>query len=115
MLSNLFDVQTIAEWETVYLIASVIHFLGVTFYVIFASGEKQSWAEPTDDDDDEEEAAAVENKLPPVNKASTYGTTAEDGGVGAGLYQTSLEMVQRPVDQTAVMYSNGSAYEQEQR
>jgi len=109
-------VQTIAEWETVYLIASVIHFLGVTFYAIFASGEKQSWAEPTDDEDEEQEhAAAVDSKVPPINKAWTYGTTAGDAGGGAPLYQTSLEMVQRPADQATVMYSNGSACEKEQR
>ena len=99
--------QTIAEWETVYLIASIIHFLGVTFYAIFASGEKQPWAEPADDEDEVE--ATADNKLPPVNKAWSYGTTAEDAGGAAGLYQTTLEMVQRPVDQTAVRYSNGSA------
>jgi hypothetical protein len=34
------------EWETVYLIASFIHFVGVVFYAIFASGEQQPWAEP---------------------------------------------------------------------
>jgi len=44
-------VQTVEEWETVYLIASLIHFAGVTFYGIFASGEKQPWADPPDDDD----------------------------------------------------------------
>ena len=107
---NLCCVQTIAEWETVYLIASVIHFLGVTFYAIFASGEKQSWAEPPDDEDDQGDVAALDNKAPPVNKASTYGTTAEDAGGGAaGLYQTSLELVQRPANQTSVTCSNGAA------
>ncbi|XP_022237814.1 vesicular glutamate transporter 1-like [Limulus polyphemus] len=38
--------STAAEWEKVFLIASLIHFAGVTFYAIFASGELQSWAEP---------------------------------------------------------------------
>lgn len=101
--------QTIAEWETVYLIASVIHFLGVTFYAIFASGEKQSWAEPPDDEDDQGDVAALDNKAPPASKASTYGTTEEDAGGGAALYQTSLELVQRPANQTAVTCSNGTA------
>lgn len=110
---NVDRVQTIAEWETVYLIASVIHFLGVTFYAIFASGEMQPWAEPTDDDDDEDNAK--EGKASPVNKASTYGTTSEEVGGAAALYQTNLELIQRPADQTDIMYSNGSACEQEQR
>nr|CAG4646208.1 EOG090X04X8 [Macrothrix elegans] len=34
------------EWQTVFVIASVIHFLGVGFYAVFASGELQPWAEP---------------------------------------------------------------------
>lgn len=29
--------------------ASSVHFLGVTFYAIFASGEKQHWAEAAED------------------------------------------------------------------
>merc|ERR1719412_627833 len=32
------------EWGHVFLIASSIHFLGVIFYAIFASGELQEWA-----------------------------------------------------------------------
>ena len=32
------------EWSHVFLIASSIHFFGVIFYAIFASGEQQSWA-----------------------------------------------------------------------
>ncbi|CAG0893296.1 unnamed protein product [Darwinula stevensoni] len=34
------------EWVSVFLIASSVHFVGVTFYGIFASGELQPWAEP---------------------------------------------------------------------
>ena len=33
------------EWSHVFLIASSIHFMGVIFYAIFASGELQPWAE----------------------------------------------------------------------
>lgn len=33
-------------WEKVFLLASLIHFTGVTFYAIYASGELQDWAEP---------------------------------------------------------------------
>ena len=32
------------EWHHVFLIASCIHFIGVVFYAIFASGELQDWA-----------------------------------------------------------------------
>ncbi|XP_022672843.1 vesicular glutamate transporter 1-like [Varroa destructor] len=34
------------QWQRVFIIASLIHFGGVIFYAIFASGEKQLWAEP---------------------------------------------------------------------
>lgn len=33
-------------WETVFLLAGLIHLTGIIFYAIFASGEKQPWAEP---------------------------------------------------------------------
>jgi hypothetical protein len=33
----------------VFLIASIIHFFGVIFYAIFASGEKQPWADPKEE------------------------------------------------------------------
>merc|ERR1711892_1090799 len=36
--------QIMEEWEHVFLIASSIHFFGVIFYAIFASGELQDWA-----------------------------------------------------------------------
>ena len=38
--------QTADQWEKVFLIAACVHFAGVIFYGIFASGEKQKWAEP---------------------------------------------------------------------
>lgn len=45
-----------------FLIASSIHFMGVIFYGIFASGEKQPWADPEQD-----EEAADANWKPPIN------------------------------------------------
>uniref|UniRef100_A0A8C6L7E6 Vesicular glutamate transporter 1 n=1 Tax=Nothobranchius furzeri TaxID=105023 RepID=A0A8C6L7E6_NOTFU len=38
--------KTREEWQGVFLIASIVHYGGVLFYGIFASGEKQPWAEP---------------------------------------------------------------------
>lgn len=49
-----FVIQTPDEWQRVFLIASLIHFAGVIFYGIFASGDKQPWAEPPDEDNPEE-------------------------------------------------------------
>ncbi|XP_012412588.1 vesicular glutamate transporter 1 isoform X2 [Trichechus manatus latirostris] len=38
--------KTREEWQYVFLIASLVHYGGVIFYGVFASGEKQPWAEP---------------------------------------------------------------------
>lgn len=37
---------TIESWHKIFLIAGAVHLGGVVYYGIFASGEKQSWAEP---------------------------------------------------------------------
>lgn len=49
VVENLTPVGTREEWSHVFLIASLIHFGGVIFYAIFASGEKQAWADPKDE------------------------------------------------------------------
>ncbi|KAI3386450.1 hypothetical protein SNEBB_011487 [Seison nebaliae] len=49
--------STKGEWSKVFIIAAIIHFCGVIFYGIFASGEKQSWAEPNKGNDFIEDAA----------------------------------------------------------
>lgn len=33
------------EWKLVFIMAAIVHYIGVVFYGIFASGELQSWAE----------------------------------------------------------------------
>lgn len=46
-----FDVfQTHESWKRVFLLAATVHFIGVTFYAVYASGELQPWAEPPDAD-----------------------------------------------------------------
>ncbi|CAD6188417.1 unnamed protein product [Caenorhabditis auriculariae] len=58
-------------WTKVFLLASLIHFTGVTFYAVYASGELQPWAEPK-----AEEEPWANNSL--VNK-----TGVNSGGYGA--------------------------------
>lgn len=41
--------ETKEEWESVFIMAALIHFSGVAFYAIFASGDLQPWAEPPPD------------------------------------------------------------------
>ena len=38
--------QASESWTTVFLLGATIHFIGIIFYAIFASGELQIWAEP---------------------------------------------------------------------
>nr|CAG4650107.1 EOG090X04X8 [Sida crystallina] len=47
------------EWQTVFVIAAVIHFFGVAFYAVFASGELQPWAEPPPEELDASAPPAV--------------------------------------------------------
>lgn len=117
--------QTIQEWETVFLIASLIHFGGVTFYGIFASGEKQPWADPPETPD----APKTPPAFPPPPPGYSYGgggpsTTGAGGAGGAAsraaemssygattavneLYQTKVEMVQIPTVSLEDIYQNG--------
>ncbi|GFQ99874.1 vesicular glutamate transporter 2.2 [Trichonephila clavata] len=71
------------EWQLVFLIASIIHFAGVVFYAIFASGEKQPWAEPPDDDNPDEG--------PSWNPLENVFNNAENGDV-----TTSFSDVKQP-------------------
>ncbi|EEB20314.1 conserved hypothetical protein [Pediculus humanus corporis] len=50
------------SWKTVFILAATVHFVGVTFYAIFASGELQPWAEPTPEQLKAWEEAATGNK-----------------------------------------------------
>ncbi|KAJ3608451.1 hypothetical protein NHX12_025498 [Muraenolepis orangiensis] len=76
--------KTREEWQGVFLIASLVHYAGVIFYGLFASGEKQSWAEPEQLSDekcgilDEDELANETEEL--------YRSTGAAGGGGGGGY-----------------------------
>ncbi|KAK0150179.1 Vesicular glutamate transporter 1 [Merluccius polli] len=73
--------KTREEWQGVFLIASLVHYGGVIFYGLFASGEKQAWAEPEQLSDekcgilDEDELANETEEL--------YRSTGAGGGYGA--------------------------------
>lgn len=70
------------EWHEVFLIAASIHFVGVIFYAIFASGELQDWAvDPPDE--------KIEMKSPGVDPKS-YGT-ADGYSLDYGMQETKME------------------------
>ncbi|TRY63138.1 hypothetical protein TCAL_10827 [Tigriopus californicus] len=69
------------EWHHVFLIAASIHFVGVLFYAVFASGELQDWAV----DPPEEK---IEMKSPGVDPKS-YGT-ADGYSLDYGMQETKM-------------------------
>uniref|UniRef100_A0AC35UDZ1 MFS domain-containing protein n=1 Tax=Rhabditophanes sp. KR3021 TaxID=114890 RepID=A0AC35UDZ1_9BILA len=58
-------------WVKVFLLASLIHFTGVTFYAVYASGELQDWAEPKEEEEPVGGSANVEAKA-----MNGYGTSS---------------------------------------
>ncbi|XP_077075389.1 vesicular glutamate transporter 1 [Siphateles boraxobius] len=85
--------KTREEWQYVFLIASLVHYGGVIFYGIFASGEKQPWAEPENTSEEkcgilgEDELADETEELYRSTGGGGYGATIQSGdpnGAGTG-------------------------------
>ncbi|RVE69377.1 hypothetical protein OJAV_G00077100 [Oryzias javanicus] len=104
--------KTREEWQYVFLIASLVHYGGVVFYGIFASGEKQSWADIEDTSEekcgiiDEDELANETEELyrgggqyGAINQPAVGSNGGGGGGGGAGWvtdWDKSEEYVQPP-------------------
>ncbi|XP_012676970.1 solute carrier family 17 member 7a [Clupea harengus] len=103
--------KTRLEWQGVFLIASMVHYGGVIFYGLFASGEKQPWADPEETSDekcgilDEDELANETEELYRTGGGGQYGAMSQpnagpNGGGGAGGWVSdwdkSEELVQPP-------------------
>nr|XP_023676960.1 vesicular glutamate transporter 1-like [Paramormyrops kingsleyae] len=75
--------KTREEWQYVFLIASLVHYGGVIFYGIFASGEKQPWAEPETTSEekcgilDEDELANETEELYHTGGGGQYGAMSQ--------------------------------------
>uniref|UniRef100_A0A8C5GQ10 Vesicular glutamate transporter 2.1 n=1 Tax=Gouania willdenowi TaxID=441366 RepID=A0A8C5GQ10_GOUWI len=83
--------KTREEWQYVFLIASLVHYGGVVFYGIFASGEKQPWADPEltseekcgfiDEDELAEETGDITQNYGAFGgPAKSYGATTQVNG-----------------------------------
>uniref|UniRef100_A0A8C9VYS8 Vesicular glutamate transporter 1 n=1 Tax=Scleropages formosus TaxID=113540 RepID=A0A8C9VYS8_SCLFO len=72
--------KTREEWQYVFLIASLVHYGGVIFYGIFASGEKQPWAEPENTSD---EKCGILNEDELANETEELYRTGAGGQYGA--------------------------------
>ncbi|XP_036722547.1 vesicular glutamate transporter 3 isoform X2 [Balaenoptera musculus] len=76
------------EWQNVFLIAALVHYSGVIFYGVFASGEKQEWADPEnlseekcgiiDRDELAEEIELNHESFTSPRKKTSYGATTQN-------------------------------------
>ncbi|PWA21936.1 hypothetical protein CCH79_00015646 [Gambusia affinis] len=84
------NIRTREEWQGVFLIASLVHYGGVIFYGIFASGEKQPWAEPEELSVekcgilDEDELANETEELYRSSGGAGYGATTQGSDPNGG-------------------------------
>ncbi|EPY74347.1 hypothetical protein CB1_002098003 [Camelus ferus] len=80
--------KTREEWQNVFLIAALVHYSGVIFYGVFASGEKQEWADPEnlseekcgiiDQDELAEETELNHETFASPKKKMSYGATIQN-------------------------------------
>uniref|UniRef100_A0A5F5PVU6 Solute carrier family 17 member 8 n=1 Tax=Equus caballus TaxID=9796 RepID=A0A5F5PVU6_HORSE len=80
--------KTREEWQNVFLIAALVHYSGVIFYGVFASGEKQEWADPEnlseekcgiiDQDELAEETELNHESFASPKKKKSYGATTQN-------------------------------------
>ncbi|EGW06682.1 Vesicular glutamate transporter 3 [Cricetulus griseus] len=80
--------KTREEWQNVFLIAALVHYSGVIFYGVFASGEKQDWADPEslseekcgiiDQDELAEETELNHEAILSPRKKMSYGATTQN-------------------------------------
>ncbi|XP_037071244.1 vesicular glutamate transporter 1-like, partial [Pollicipes pollicipes] len=89
--------KTKEEWQQVFIVAAVIHFIGILFYGIFASGELQPWAVPPEeakhtqfsDGENFNKKPPMETNGHPANGSSrviTYGSLEEPAPEPAAQY-----------------------------
>ncbi|KAL7858250.1 hypothetical protein AOLI_G00183520 [Acnodon oligacanthus] len=116
--------KTREEWQNVFLIASLVHYGGVVFYGIFASGEKQPWADPEetseekcgfiDEDELAEETGDITLSHAPLGAQGafggppkTYGATTQLNGGWAEGWEKKEEYIQEGVEQSYAHSGDG--------
>uniref|UniRef100_A0A4W5LTK7 Major facilitator superfamily (MFS) profile domain-containing protein n=1 Tax=Hucho hucho TaxID=62062 RepID=A0A4W5LTK7_9TELE len=94
--------KTREDWQGVFLIASVVHYGGVIFYGIFASGEKQPWADQEDTSDekcgiiDEDELANETEEMYRTGGGGQYGAMSQPTAGWVQDWEKTEEYVQPP-------------------
>nr|AIT55234.1 vesicular glutamate transporter 3 [Taeniopygia guttata] len=108
--------KTREEWQNVFLIAALVHYSGVIFYAIFASGEKQEWADPENlceekcgiiDQDELAEETEMNNETF-VSPKKTYGATSQNSEVQRREWRKQKQVTQDMEEQTSYHYENGN-------
>ncbi|XP_074913897.1 vesicular glutamate transporter 3 isoform X2 [Buteo buteo] len=108
--------KTREEWQNVFLIAALVHYSGVIFYAIFASGEKQEWADPENlneekcgiiDQDELAEETEMNNETF-VSPKKMYGATSQNSEVQRREWRKQKQGTQDMEEQTSYCYENGN-------
>ncbi|XP_051639940.1 vesicular glutamate transporter 3 isoform X2 [Manacus candei] len=108
--------KTREEWQNVFLIAALVHYSGVIFYAIFASGEKQEWADPENlneekcgiiDQDELAEETEMNNETF-VSPKKMYGATSQNSEVQRREWRKQKQVTQDMEEQTSYHYENGN-------
>uniref|UniRef100_A0A8C5U6R6 Solute carrier family 17 member 8 n=1 Tax=Malurus cyaneus samueli TaxID=2593467 RepID=A0A8C5U6R6_9PASS len=108
--------KTREEWQNVFLIAALVHYSGVIFYAIFASGEKQEWADPENlneekcgiiDQDELAEETEMNNETF-VSPKKTYGATSQNSEVQRREWRKQQQVTEDMEEQTSYHYENGN-------
>uniref|UniRef100_A0A8C6ZBC3 Solute carrier family 17 member 8 n=1 Tax=Nothoprocta perdicaria TaxID=30464 RepID=A0A8C6ZBC3_NOTPE len=108
--------KTREEWQNVFLIAALVHYSGVIFYGIFASGEKQDWADPENlseekcgiiDQDELAEETEMDNETF-VSSKKMYGATSQNSEVQQREWKNKEQVTQDVEEQTSYHYENGN-------
>lgn len=108
--------QTREEWQNVFLIAALVHYSGVIFYAIFASGEKQEWADPENlneekcgiiDQDELAEETEMSNETF-VSPKKMYGATSQNSEVQRREWRRQKQVTQDMEEQSSYYYENGN-------
>ncbi|KAM8974060.1 vesicular glutamate transporter 3 isoform 1-T1 [Pelodytes ibericus] len=110
--------KTREEWQNVFLIAAIVHYSGVIFYGLFASGDKQEWADPEslsedkcgiiDNDELAEETELNNDSFTSPNKMPSYGATIQSTEVRKKGWRKQKGMTQEVEEQNSYQYENGN-------
>ncbi|XP_013926265.1 PREDICTED: vesicular glutamate transporter 2 [Thamnophis sirtalis] len=111
--------KTREEWQYVFLIAALVHYCGVVFYGIFASGEKQPWADPEQtseekcgfihEDELDEETGDITQNYVNYGTTKSYGATTQINGGWPDGWEKREEFVQEEA-QDSYRYKEGEDY-----